>query len=109
MLVIGDVRAGLVKRVGGAIGEGAAVFPQIHHYLGTAQRAACSDLFLQPCSFSLILAVLARDEAPSKRKLDGQVTKFEANLAAIETPRQLEVGRCQLTAVERVKLVRHTG
>ena len=57
----------------------------------------------------MILAVFARDEAPSKRKLDGQVTKFEANLAAIETPRQLEVGRCQLTAVERVKLVRHTG
>ena len=39
MLVIGDVRAGSVKRVGGAIGEGAAVVPQIHHYLGTAQRA----------------------------------------------------------------------
>jgi thioredoxin reductase (NADPH) len=33
VFAIGDVRAGSVKRVGGAIGEGAAVVPQIHAYL----------------------------------------------------------------------------
>jgi thioredoxin reductase (NADPH) len=32
---IGDVRAGSVKRVGGAIGEGAAVVAQIHAYLAS--------------------------------------------------------------------------
>ncbi|MES2059297.1 MAG: FAD-dependent oxidoreductase [Pseudomonadota bacterium] len=36
VFAIGDVRAGSVKRVGGAIGEGAAVVAQIHQYL--AQR-----------------------------------------------------------------------
>jgi len=30
---IGDVRAGSVKRVGGAIGDGAAVVAQIHRHL----------------------------------------------------------------------------
>jgi thioredoxin reductase (NADPH) len=34
VFAIGDVRAGSVKRVGGAIGEGAAVVAQIHAYLG---------------------------------------------------------------------------
>jgi thioredoxin reductase (NADPH) len=34
IFAIGDVRAGSVKRVGGAIGEGAAVVAQIHEYLG---------------------------------------------------------------------------
>jgi thioredoxin reductase (NADPH) len=33
IFAIGDVRAGSVKRVGGAIGEGAAVVAQIHRYL----------------------------------------------------------------------------
>ena len=33
VFAIGDVRAGSVKRVGGAIGEGAAVVAQIHEYL----------------------------------------------------------------------------
>ena len=33
MFAIGDVRAGSVKRVGGAIGEGAAVVAQLHAYL----------------------------------------------------------------------------
>jgi thioredoxin reductase (NADPH) len=32
VLAIGDVRAGSVKRVGGAIGEGAAVVSQIHAF-----------------------------------------------------------------------------
>jgi thioredoxin reductase (NADPH) len=32
MFAIGDVRAGSVKRVGGAIGEGAAVVAQLHAY-----------------------------------------------------------------------------
>ncbi|GAB3762344.1 FAD-dependent oxidoreductase [Ramlibacter monticola] len=34
VFAIGDVRAGSVKRVGGAIGEGAAVVAQIHQFLG---------------------------------------------------------------------------
>jgi thioredoxin reductase (NADPH) len=33
VFAIGDVRAGSVKRVGAAIGEGAAVVAQIHSYL----------------------------------------------------------------------------
>jgi len=33
---VGDVRSGSVKRVGGAIGEGAAVVPSIHRYLTIA-------------------------------------------------------------------------
>ena len=34
VFAVGDVRAGSVKRVGGAIGEGAAVVAQIHRHLG---------------------------------------------------------------------------
>lgn len=37
VFAIGDVRAGSVKRVGAAIGEGAAVVAQIHAHLA-AQR-----------------------------------------------------------------------
>ena len=33
VFAIGDVRAGSVKRVGAAIGEGAAVVAQVHAYL----------------------------------------------------------------------------
>lgn len=33
VFAIGDVRSGSVKRVGGAIGEGAAVVAEIHAYL----------------------------------------------------------------------------
>src|SRR5207245_8638533 len=33
VVAIGDVRCGSVKRVGGAIGEGAAVVAQLHTYL----------------------------------------------------------------------------
>jgi len=36
LFAVGDVRAGSVKRVGVAIGEGAAAVPQIHHYLAQA-------------------------------------------------------------------------
>lgn len=36
VFAIGDVRSGSVKRVGGAIGEGAAVVAQIHGYLATS-------------------------------------------------------------------------
>jgi thioredoxin reductase (NADPH) len=36
VFAIGDVRAGSVKRVGGAIGEGAAVVAEIHAYLSRA-------------------------------------------------------------------------
>jgi thioredoxin reductase (NADPH) len=51
VFAIGDVRSGSVKRVGGAIGEGAVVVAQLHAYLaelaeresaGTAERAAAS-------------------------------------------------------------------
>jgi len=37
---VGDVRSGSVKRVGGAIGEGAAVVAQIHRHLARQQQAA---------------------------------------------------------------------
>ena len=37
VFAIGDVRSGSVKRVGGAIGEGAAVVAQIHAYLAKQQ------------------------------------------------------------------------
>ncbi|HEV7912162.1 MAG TPA: thioredoxin reductase, partial [Albitalea sp.] len=33
VFAVGDVRAGSVKRVGGAIGEGAAAVAQIHQFL----------------------------------------------------------------------------
>jgi thioredoxin reductase (NADPH) len=33
VFAVGDVRSGSVKRVGGAIGEGAAVVAQIHQFL----------------------------------------------------------------------------
>ena len=36
VFAVGDVRSGSVKRVGGAIGEGAAVVAQIHQYLASA-------------------------------------------------------------------------
>jgi thioredoxin reductase (NADPH) len=37
VFAVGDVRSGSVKRVGGAIGEGAAVVAEIHQYLGALQ------------------------------------------------------------------------
>lgn len=40
VFAVGDVRSGSVKRVGGAIGEGAAVVAQIHQYLALANVAA---------------------------------------------------------------------
>jgi thioredoxin reductase (NADPH) len=40
VFAIGDVRAGSVKRVGGAIGEGAAVVAQIHAYLARSPEVA---------------------------------------------------------------------
>jgi thioredoxin reductase (NADPH) len=40
VFAVGDVRSGSVKRVGGAIGEGAAAVAQIHQYLATAGTAA---------------------------------------------------------------------
>jgi thioredoxin reductase (NADPH) len=42
VFAIGDVRSGSVKRVGGAIGEGAAVVAQIHQYLATRVAALAS-------------------------------------------------------------------
>jgi thioredoxin reductase (NADPH) len=38
VFAVGDVRSGSVKRVGGAIGEGAAVVPQLHAYLAELAR-----------------------------------------------------------------------
>jgi thioredoxin reductase (NADPH) len=40
VFAIGDVRAGSIKRVGGAIGEGAAVVAQIHAFLAAPRRQA---------------------------------------------------------------------
>ena len=37
---VGDVRSGSVKRVGGAIGEGAQVVASLHGYLGDAAKPA---------------------------------------------------------------------
>jgi thioredoxin reductase (NADPH) len=34
---VGDARSGSVKRVGGAIGEGAAVVAQLHNYLAASR------------------------------------------------------------------------
>ena len=39
VFAVGDVRSGSVKRVGGAIGEGAAAVAQIHQYLAAATLA----------------------------------------------------------------------
>lgn len=39
VFALGDVRAGSVKRVGSAIGEGAGLVAQIHQYLGTSRSA----------------------------------------------------------------------
>jgi thioredoxin reductase (NADPH) len=39
VFAVGDVRSGSVKRVGGAIGEGAAAVAQIHQYLAAAAQA----------------------------------------------------------------------
>lgn len=38
VFAVGDVRSGSVKRVGGAIGEGAAAVAQIHQYLAAAEN-----------------------------------------------------------------------
>lgn len=40
VFAVGDVRSGSVKRVGGAIGEGAAVVAQIHQHLAAGERSA---------------------------------------------------------------------
>ena len=40
VFAVGDVRSGSVKRVGGAIGEGAAVVAQIHGFLDNMKAAA---------------------------------------------------------------------
>jgi thioredoxin reductase (NADPH) len=40
VFAIGDVRAGSVKRVGGAIGEGAQVVAALHGYLAVASEGA---------------------------------------------------------------------
>jgi thioredoxin reductase (NADPH) len=43
VFAVGDVRSGSVKRVGGAIGEGAAVVPQLHAYLAELVRRAAAS------------------------------------------------------------------
>ena len=40
VFAVGDVRSGSVKRVGGAIGEGAQVVAALHGYLGDAAKPA---------------------------------------------------------------------
>jgi hypothetical protein len=44
----GDVRPGSVKRVGGAIGEGAAVVAQLHSFLGSEPNAWAGPLASAP-------------------------------------------------------------
>jgi thioredoxin reductase (NADPH) len=39
VFAVGDARSGSVKRVGGAIGEGAAVVAQLHTFLGSLPTA----------------------------------------------------------------------
>jgi len=43
IFAVGDVRCGSVKRVGAAIGEGAAVVAQLHTYLARRDRAVVGD------------------------------------------------------------------
>ncbi len=43
VFAVGDVRAGSVKRVGGAIGEGAAAVAQIHQFLATLPQPGAAD------------------------------------------------------------------
>ena len=43
VFAIGDVRAGSVKRVGGAIGEGAAVVSQFHAFLARPRSTIASE------------------------------------------------------------------
>ncbi|WP_457322592.1 NAD(P)/FAD-dependent oxidoreductase, partial [Roseateles sp. P5_E11] len=40
VFAVGDVRSGSIKRVGGAIGEGAAVVAMIHQYLSAVRQVA---------------------------------------------------------------------
>ena len=40
VFAVGDVRSGSVKRVGGAIGEGAQVVAALHGFLGDAAKPA---------------------------------------------------------------------
>ena len=40
VFAVGDVRSGSVKRVGGAIGEGAQVVAALHGYLGDSAKPA---------------------------------------------------------------------
>jgi thioredoxin reductase (NADPH) len=40
VFAVGDVRSGSVKRVGAAIGEGAAVVAQLHAYLAGTRTAS---------------------------------------------------------------------
>jgi thioredoxin reductase (NADPH) len=47
IFAIGDVRSGSVKRVGGAIGEGAAVVAQIHAFLADAALSRAHGQFGQ--------------------------------------------------------------
>src|SRR6201996_4926118 len=43
VFAVGDVRSGSVKRVGAAIGEGAAVVAQLHAYLAAARTTSAED------------------------------------------------------------------
>jgi len=63
VFAIGDVRAGSVKRVGGAIGEGAAVVSQIHAYLAQQQtKAKAAALPLPQVGQDLVRATTIRPE-----------------------------------------------
>jgi thioredoxin reductase (NADPH) len=48
VFAIGDIRTGSVKRVGPAIGEGAAVVPEVHAKLARASQVAVGGFDLRP-------------------------------------------------------------
>ena len=62
VFAVGDVRSGSVKRVGGAIGEGAAVVPQLHAFLRLASTPSQQS---EPAAF-------VRDRRSSSALVDAQ-------------------------------------
>jgi hypothetical protein len=63
VFAVGDVRSGSVKRVGAAIGEGAAVVAQLHTYLASARASPCGELASGP---SLIILTLTKNSTRAK-------------------------------------------
>ena len=67
VFAVGDVRAGSVKRVGAAIGEGAQVVPQIHAFLARANGPADGvDAALPPASADTYRSAGTDAQAPGR-------------------------------------------